>query len=219
MSRPAEVLERGEVVLLDFDGPVCAVFGGLSDHNVANELRALFPEALPEGIERSRDPFDLLEYAVQFGDLADQVERRLSELEVRAVTLAPATPGAADVLKSLRSRGVRVMIVSNNSEVAVSAYLHAHELDQFIDGVSARAGAEVAQLKPSPFLLRRAMRTAGVDAADCVMIGDSVTDIEAARAAGTPVIAYANETGKRERFARYEPTAVIDHMADLLADL
>ena len=77
MSRPAEILARSQVVLLDFDGPVCAVFGGLSDHDVAVELRALFPEALPESVEQSRDPFDLLEYVVQFGDLADQVEQRL----------------------------------------------------------------------------------------------------------------------------------------------
>lgn len=218
MSRPAEILARSQVVLLDFDGPVCAVFGGLSDHDVAVELRALFPEALPESVEQSRDPFDLLEYAVQFGDLADQVEQRLRELEVRAVSLAPATPGTVEVLRSLHSQGKRVVIVSNNSEAAVRAYLHANGLEHFIEGVSARASSEVAQLKPSPFLLREAMRAAEAEAADCVMIGDSATDIEAAHAAGTSVVAYANKPGKRDRFAPYEPTAVIQHMTDLLED-
>ncbi|MBQ0922642.1 HAD family hydrolase [Saccharopolyspora endophytica] len=218
MSRPTEILERSKVVLLDFDGPVCAVFGGLSDHDVAVELRALFPRGLPERVEDSRDPFDVLEYATQFPDLAAQVEQRFRELEVRAVSLAPPTPGTAEVLKSLQDRDVRVVIVSNNSETAVRAYLHASRLESFTNGVSARVSAEVAQLKPSPFLLHQAMRAQGVEAADCVMIGDSTTDIEAAHAAGTDVIAYANKPGKRDRLSPFNPTAIIEHMAELIGD-
>jgi phosphoglycolate phosphatase-like HAD superfamily hydrolase len=47
------------------------------------------------------------------------------------------------------------------------------------------------------------------------MIGDSVTDIQAAKAAGTKVIAYANKPGKRERFAAHQPDALIDSMTVL----
>lgn len=217
MTHPAEIIERSNVVLLDFDGPVCAVFGGLSDHDVAVELRALFAGDLPEAVEQSRDPFDVLRYATQFGDLAVQVEQRLRQLEIRAVSLAPATPGTAEVLEALRSRGVRVVIVSNNSEAAVRAYLHAHGLDRLVEGISARSSSELAELKPAPFLLLQAMTGAAVAAEECVMIGDSVTDIEAAHRAGTAVIAYANKPGKRERLEPHNPTAIIDHMSQLLS--
>ncbi|SFS47051.1 HAD family hydrolase [Saccharopolyspora flava] len=218
MTQAAEILDRSRVVLLDFDGPICAVFGGLSNQDVAVELRALFPEPLPEGIEQSPDPFDVLEYATQFGDLATQVEERLRQLEVRAVSVAPATPGAADVLEALRRRGVSVVIVSNNSEAAVRAYLHANGLEAHTQGVSARTSGELAELKPSPFLLQQAITNIKADAAECVMIGDSATDIQAAHAAGTAVIAYANKPGKRDRFTPHKPSAIIEHMTDLLGD-
>jgi phosphoglycolate phosphatase-like HAD superfamily hydrolase len=49
------------------------------------------------------------------------------------------------------------------------------------------------------------------------MIGDSLTDIDAARAAGSPGIAYANKPGKWERFAPQQPVAIIGNMTELLA--
>ncbi|WP_158628700.1 HAD family hydrolase [Saccharopolyspora rhizosphaerae] len=194
------------------------MFGGLSNHDVAVELRALFPEALPEGIEQSPDPFDVLEHATQFGDLATRVEERLGQLEIRAVAAAPATPGTTDVLDVLQRRGVSVVIVSNNSEAAVRAYLNTTSLEALVQGVSARTSGELAELKPSPFLLQQAITNIKADAAECVMIGDSTTDIQAAHAAGTAVIAYVNKPGKRDRFTPHKPSAIIEHMTDLLGD-
>lgn len=43
--------------------------------------------------------------------------------------------------------------------------------------------------KPDPSVLTRTIERAGGDIADAVMVGDSATDIETARAAGIPVIA------------------------------
>ncbi|WP_234361448.1 HAD family hydrolase [Plantactinospora sp. BB1] len=50
---------------------------------------------------------------------------------------------------------------------------------------------------------------------DCLLVGDSLSDIQAARAAGVVAIGYANKPGKRERFGAAD--AVIDSMADLVA--
>lgn len=46
-----------------------------------------------------------------------------------------------------------------------------------------------AMKKPDPQVLRLTIAHAGGDAADAVMIGDSATDIDTARAAGIPVVA------------------------------
>jgi phosphoglycolate phosphatase-like HAD superfamily hydrolase len=51
---------------------------------------------------------------------------------------------------------------------------------------------------------------------NCLMIGDFLTDIEAARAAGSPGIAYANKPAKWERFAPQQPDAILGHMTELL---
>ncbi|QUH05398.1 HAD family hydrolase [Saccharopolyspora erythraea] len=216
MTSPPAIIEASAAVLLDFDGPVCAVFGGLPDHEVAAELRDLFDGDLPAAVNQSRDPFDVLKYATSHGDLAADVERRLRELEVRAVEVAPPTPGTSEVLDTLWARGMPVVIVSNNSTAAVSTYLQVHRMGHTVVGISARSGPNVNQLKPHPYLIQEAIGLLDVRADGCVMIGDSTSDIEAGQRAGTSVIAYANKPGKRERFEPLAPTAIIERMRELI---
>ncbi|MEV6226936.1 HAD family hydrolase [Saccharopolyspora shandongensis] len=216
MTGPPEIISSSDAVLLDFDGPVCAVFGGLADHQVADALRELFEGELPDAVDRSRDPFDVLKYAASAGGFAAAVEHRLRELETRAVEVAPSTPGTVAVLESLSRQQIPVVIVSNNSEAAVRAYLEAHGLASMVVGVSARTNADVGELKPQPFLLLQAASLLGVAPERCVMIGDSITDVEAAQHAGAKCVAYANKPGKREQFMKYQPAGIIGQMAELI---
>ena len=61
------------------------------------------------------------------------------------------------------------------------------------------------------------MRQRGVPPDKCVLVGDSPTDAEAAQAAGTAVIAYANRPGKRETFAAYQPNAIVNDLSEIPA--
>ena len=54
------------------------------------------------------------------------------------------------------------------------------------------------RLKPDPYLVQIAVERLGVDAGRCVFVGDSVTDVEAGRAAGVRVIGLA-KTRQRGR--------------------
>lgn len=65
-------------------------------------------------------------------------------------------------------------------------------------------------MKPNPHLLTVALREAAASPSEVVLIGDSTTDIEAAHAAGTVSIAYAN----RSRFEPLHPTAIVTAMSD-----
>ena len=53
---------------------------------------------------------------------------------------------------------------------------------------------------------------------DCVLVGDSLTDIQAARVANMPVIGYANKPGKAELFAAEKSSAIVTSVI-LLATL
>lgn len=215
---PAELVASRKHVLLDFDGPVCAVFGTLTDRVVADRLRALLDVDLPAEIAESDDPFDVLRHAATLGaDTAATVEREFRRLEVEAVATAPPTPGAADTIRALVDAGHTVTIVSNNSEQAVRRFLEQRGLAGLVNGVSARTFADPGSLKPNPFLLEQAINSAGLDRGECVMLGDSVSDIEAARSAGTDAIAYANKPSKHLRLQQAHPDAIITHMAQLIS--
>jgi phosphoglycolate phosphatase-like HAD superfamily hydrolase len=56
----------------------------------------------------------------------------------------------------------------------------------------------------------------GAEPTECVLIGDSLSDIEGARNAGVLSIGYANKPGKLERFTAAGADAVIANMGELL---
>lgn len=215
----AQLLADRRHVLLDFDGPVCAVFGGVPADHIARHYTAVLRAhgtPLPASIDDSDDPFAIL-YAAAAVAPADIVfaERTLRDLELHAITTAPITPGAVDALIALRDSGHTVTIVSNNSSDTVHAFLTGHRLTALVREVVARTDPDPVLLKPNPHLLQAAITGLRAEPSACVLLGDSTTDITAAHAAGTAVIAYANKPGKHARFAPHRPDVVIDSMSDL----
>jgi phosphoglycolate phosphatase len=96
-------------------------------------------------------------------------------------------PGLEAALDELAGRGSRFAVCTNKLE-----WLSVRLLDAL--GLSARfaaiCGADTFGLqKPNPELLRRTVARAAGDPGCAVMIGDSITDIALARAAGIPVVA------------------------------
>jgi HAD superfamily hydrolase (TIGR01509 family) len=206
-----------DVILLDFDGPTCHLFAGRPARDIAADFRAYLAQiGVPVD---GADPFDPLAlYAaavVADPGQADAIERWLTDAETAAAGTAEATPGCRAVLDAARAAGRPVVMVSNNSGAAVRAYLTRERLTDHVADVVGRPHAAPDRMKPAAWPIQEAARRQHVPAGACVLIGDSVTDIDAANAAGARSIGYANKPGKRERFT--DATAIVDDM-HLLAD-
>ena len=185
----AEVLAERRHVLLDFDGPVCAVFGGMSAHDSAARLAAALRARgirLPAEVTDTDDPFEVLR-AAETAHAAPLAEAMLRDLELQAVQVAPSRPASDVALDALIETGHTITIVSNNSAAAVDAVLATHQLTKQVKAVVARTESDPALLKPNPHLVHRAIHRLRVEPAACVLVGDSITDITAARAAGIAV--------------------------------
>jgi phosphoglycolate phosphatase len=208
------VVRLARCLLIDFDGPICSVFAGRPASAVAAELRAV----IGPGFDGVNDPLRLLVEVAALGDdrLTREVADACRDAEVAAVRSAAPTPGADEAMRSARATGHLVAIVSNNAADAVESYLRDHDLLRYIDGLAARVdGLNPRLLKPNPFLLERGLTAAGGDKAAAVFVGDSVTDVEAGRAAGIPTIGYANKPGKRDRLTGAGADLVIETMGAL----
>ncbi|WP_345710051.1 HAD-IA family hydrolase [Actinocatenispora rupis] len=204
------------VILLDFDGPTAHLFAGNPARAVADELAAQFHNAgipLPDDADEYGPPELSAELMRRSPDRADTVEALLAAAEIRAADTAEPTPGCREMLVAARKAGRPVVIVSNNSADAIRMYLNHHQLADLIADVVGRPWAAPDRTKPDPWPLHEAARRQHVTAADCVLIGDSVTDIEAAQSAGAASIGYANKPGKTERLRH--ATALVDDMHDL----
>jgi phosphoglycolate phosphatase len=121
-------------------------------------------------------------------------------------------PGLTDALDVLASGGCRFAVCTNKLERLSVLLLKQLKL---ADRFAAICGQDTFGIqKPNPEVLRRTVTAAGGSLPHAIMIGDSVTDIRTARAAGIPVIAV--DFGYSERPV-YElgPDRIISHFAQL----
>ncbi|NYT93743.1 HAD family hydrolase [Salinispora sp. H7-4] len=216
----------GEVgaVLLDFDGPVCSIFAGYPAPQVAAELVNVLRRHgvdVPPDLASEPDPLEVLRSTGAAGDhgVTQAVEDVLCGAERRAVETAAPTPYGREVIVAARQAGMPVAAVSNNSAGAVTAYLAAHRLAEYVSPVVGRAYAEPGRMKPNPEPILQAVRSLGELPTRCVLIGDSLSDIEGARAAGVTVIGYANRPAKVDAFRLARADAVVTSMGEIAAAL
>ncbi|MEV4119475.1 HAD family phosphatase [Micromonospora sp. NPDC049645] len=206
-------------VLLDFDGPVCSIFAGYPAAHVAAELVDVLRRRgvdVPPELASEPDPLEVLRRSVTMGQsVTPAVEDALCAAERRAVETAEPTSYGREVIVAARQAGLSVAVVSNNSAEAVSAYLAAHRLAGHVSPVVGRAYADPARMKPHPDPILRAVRHLGEPPDRCVLVGDSLSDIEGARAAGVRVIGYANRGSKVDAFRAANADVVITSMGEV----
>jgi beta-phosphoglucomutase-like phosphatase (HAD superfamily) len=215
------VLARTCVLLIDFDGPVCSLFAGTPTAPIAAQLRTTLTRAgvaLPAAIRDTGNWFEIFAFAAITGPaLGRHVESELAALEAAAAHAAAPTPDLADVLSACHESGRQVAIVSNNSAHAVRIYLDIHQLTGQIGAVAARTGHDPALLKPSSYLIKRAASELGTVPSACALIGDSPSDIAAARSARASSIGYAATSAGTRQLVAAGADAIITSMADLAA--
>ncbi|TDB99375.1 HAD family phosphatase [Micromonospora fluostatini] len=209
-----------DALLLDFDGPVCGIFAGYPASQVAGELLDLLRGRAAAVAERLCGEPDPLEVLRQVGADRGQavtaaVEDALIAAEVRAVGTAEPTAYARETIVAATHLRWPVAVVSNNSAEAVTAYLRAHRLSGGVAVVVGRPYADPARMKPNPAPILDAAQRLGIEPARCVLVGDSVTDIEGAHAAGTKVVGYANKPPKVQAFVAAGADVVVTSMRDV----
>ena len=95
-------------------------------------------------------------------------------------------PGAVETLTTLQARGAKIGVCTNKRAHLSKALIEALGLDPLLDAVVGRDAA--MKSKPHPDHVTQTIEQAGGDARRAIMVGDTATDIDTARAAGVPVI-------------------------------
>lgn len=151
--------------------------------------------------------------------LVRQVEAQLCADEITAACTAAPTPFGRECVIGALEAGKSVTMVSNNSAGAISVYLDRQRLTCYGLPISGRAYARPELMKPNPEPILAAAKLANTSPADCVLIGDSMADIDGAHAAGAWVIGYANRPEKVDRFMDALADIVITSMGEIASAL
>jgi phosphoglycolate phosphatase len=117
-------------------------------------------------------------------------------------------PGVEQALDTLATRGCVLAVCTNKLEWLSLRLLDALNLTPRFAVICGQDTFGVR--KPDPDVLRQTVAAAGGDIARTVMVGDSVTDIRVAQAAGVPVIAV--DFGYTDTpVATFNPDTIISH--------
>ena len=140
----------------------------------------------------------------------------LEDFLVQRSTAAPLTPpvALAPLLDDLLARGLRLGVMTNDRESAARAHLDQAGIAQrfhFIAGYDSGHGA-----KPAPAPLLAFAEATGVDPARVAMVGDSIHDLIAGRAAGMWTIAVLTGIATAEDLVPHAD-AVLEHIGHLPA--
>lgn len=146
-------------------------------------------------------------------DLARQMWVIIEAHEAMGLKDAGAIDGAPAVLRTLRERGYRLAILTNNSRRGAVAALRSAGLFELVETVVARD--DVLAMKPSGDGVVEAVRRLG-DVDRIYVIGDSWIDGAAAHKTGATFISY-RRTPEELRARGVEPWRVISHLEELLS--
>ena len=126
-------------------------------------------------------------------------------------------PGVVDTLNRLQRRGCRFACVTNKPARFTAPLLEAVGLSGYF--AVCVSGDSLPRKKPDPAPLQFAATALGTAVEDCTMVGDTVTDIEAARNAGMTVIAVDYGYGETESLVAAAPDRIVsafDELAEFL---
>ncbi len=144
------------------------------------------------------------------------IEQLSAKFQERARTSvaasARALPGADEILRLLHQARYRLAIATTKFTVHTEAIIRKMNWTQCISVTA--SGDEVSRVKPQPDLILLAIKRLGAGPDDTVMVGDTVNDILAARAAGIPVIAIRSPF-RNDDLSLYRPNLLLPKFTDL----
>lgn len=212
---------QNAAIIFDLDGTLVDTAPDLLA-GIDHVMAAVGLSALPDGIIRphiahgSRHMITvaLEHYSKPYDDaLLDDLFDRFTDYYASNIAVASRPfPGLLDALNGLRDQGARLGVCTNKRESLTLQLLDTLDLGRYFDAIVGRDTLDVS--KPHPRHLTTTIERAGGSRDYAVMIGDAKPDIDAARAAGVPVVG-ATFGYTDVPIAQLNPDALLDDYRDL----
>jgi len=212
-----------KMVMIDLDGTLIHTAPDLADcanRTLADLGRAPFPLEtvmtwIGNGVPR------LVKRALT-GEMWGEPEAKLFEQALaifqkhyaaHVSDLSRPFPGVVEGLRQLKARGYRLACITNKAAAFTLPLLKNLDLHQYFELIL--SGDSLPKQKPDPLPLRHACQHFGITPDHGVLVGDSSNDVEAARAAGMPVLCVPYGYNHGHDIREAHPDAVVDSLADV----
>ncbi|MEK7716714.1 MAG: phosphoglycolate phosphatase, partial [Pseudomonadota bacterium] len=122
-------------------------------------------------------------------------------------------PGVVQALERLTAQGFSLACITNKAEAFTLPLLRNLDLYKYFQLVL--SGDSLPKQKPDPLPLRHACEHFSIDSSHGVLVGDSSNDVQAARAAGMPVICVTYGYNHGHDIRQSLPDAVVDSLTEV----
>jgi HAD superfamily hydrolase (TIGR01549 family) len=127
--------------------------------------------------------------------------------------LADLYPGIIDILKDLKTKKVFLSIYTGKGKSAATITLKKLEIFEYFDLII--TGDDVKIHKPSPEGVEIFIEKFNLEKENVLMVGDSVTDIKAARAAGIKIASVVWDSYSKDKVLEFGSDFVFESVDEL----
>lgn len=171
---------------------------------IGNGARVLVRRALAGSLDHAHIDEAQTEHALELFSAAYAANHALTQVY----------PGVHETLKWLHKKRVKMALITNKPERFVAPLLDQMGLGRYFKWII--GGDTLPQQKPDPAALLFVMKMAKVKAQHALFIGDSRSDVQAAKAAGVNCIALSYGYNHGRPIAEESPALVIDDLRALM---
>jgi len=213
-----------KLVMFDLDG---TLIDSVPDLAAAVDRMLLEMERAPVGIDAVREwvgngaPVLVrralaggIDHASVDDDLAGQGLDLFMNAYAESHDLTVVYPGVRDTLDWLHQQGVEMALITNKPERFVGPLLDQMKIGRYFRWII--GGDTLPQKKPDPAALLFVMQMAGIGADDALFVGDSRSDVQAAKAAGVKCVGLTYGYNHGRPISEETPSLVIDDLRALL---
>lgn len=209
--------------LFDLDGTLVDSLGDLTE--AVNHVREAF--ALPHLCEKdvrvkvgkgSRHLIQQVLPGFSDADIVSALAKFLAYNREHIAEKSRLYPGIQDTLSDLAASNIRMAVITNKNEDLCHLLLRDLGIDALFE--CACGGDTYPERKPSPLPLQKIAEKLGVPPHECVMIGDSINDVESGQRASMMTIACSWGYGDMAELSRADtivtaPTELCEAIAQI----
>ncbi|MFB8760702.1 helix-turn-helix domain-containing protein [Streptomyces nigra] len=211
---------QSQTVLFSFDGVLCRLFAD-NVRSISGHLTQAAHSLQLGTTPGSADPVAVLRSVVDQGS-PEQIRKLdgiLTSYETEAARSAEPLPGAAQLLGVLSRGPWRIAVVTDHASAAVQTFLTHLRPDtggapNLVDVFGRPTDPRL--MKPNPHAISLATSVLGGDRSRTVLIGESLADALAARAAGVQFIGVASQRSQARRLKEAGAVNVVETLATLI---
>ena len=204
------IKNKKPTLIFDFDGTIIDTSGSIIEAYRACFKEYSKEELFTEDIQNEvlgpalRDLFPKYFPGFEYDMIYETYKKRQKEVEG---DLNHPTTNAVEVLKMLHEQGYKIGIISTRKKESIEDLLRTFSIDEYIDDICGLN--EVKNLKPNPEGIHMLVNKNKWNK-DCVMIGDSLMDIEGGINYGAYTVAYLNNPKRSEELAKKADISITD---------